>query len=365
MANKQINAYTAASTIDAANDVFLIDPAGTGAYKKITRNTIMGVTGTPADISSTQTFTNKTIGSTNTITVKAANLTIQDGTDTTKQANFVASSITTATTRNVTFPDANTTLPIATQVVTIAGPTAARTYTFPDAATTVVGTTTTQTLTNKTITDSGSVLGGVTMTVGSDASGDVYYRNSSGILTRVASVGAQNTVLTMGASNVPSWATSTSQVTLLKANSGTDTSAGATNVDTYAISGLTAKDSLLMVFSYDSITQATANVTIYSSTDGTVIATTNAGNAVSAGNTLAGQVTIRQAQRAAGGYDSIMMNGQAATAGGTGSTGRIDMGTITTATAWTGSWTIALRHGGVTAGGTFRWSYALYKIAGQ
>jgi hypothetical protein len=50
----------------------------------------------------------------------------------------------------------------------------------------------------------GAVIGGVTMTLGSDASGDVYYRNSSGVLTRVAA-GAQNTVFTMGASSVPSW----------------------------------------------------------------------------------------------------------------------------------------------------------------
>jgi len=42
-----------------------------------------------------------------------------------------------------------------------------------------------QTLTNKTITSSTNVLGGVTMTLGSDATGDLYYRNSSGVLTRL------------------------------------------------------------------------------------------------------------------------------------------------------------------------------------
>lgn len=52
----------------------------------------------------------------------------------------------------------------------------------------------------------GFVVKGVTMTLGSDASGDVYYRNSSGVLTRIAA-GTQNTVFTMGASSVPSWAT--------------------------------------------------------------------------------------------------------------------------------------------------------------
>lgn len=52
----------------------------------------------------------------------------------------------------------------------------------------------------------GAVIGGVTMTLGSDQSGDVYYRNVSGVLTRIAA-GAQNTIFTMGASSVPSWAT--------------------------------------------------------------------------------------------------------------------------------------------------------------
>lgn len=68
----------------------------------------------------------RNVANTNTVTVKAANLTIQDGTDTTKQAQFAASGITTATTR---------------------------TYTLPDASTTLVGTDTTQTLSSKTLTN--------------------------------------------------------------------------------------------------------------------------------------------------------------------------------------------------------------------
>ena len=38
-----------------------------------------------------------------------------------------------------------------------------------------------QTLTNKTLTASSNVIGGVTMTLGSDAANDIYYRNSSGV----------------------------------------------------------------------------------------------------------------------------------------------------------------------------------------
>lgn len=46
--------------------------------------------------------------------------------------------------------------------------------------------------------------GNPTWTLGSDATGDMWYRNSSGFMTRIAA-GAQNTILTMGASSVPSW----------------------------------------------------------------------------------------------------------------------------------------------------------------
>lgn len=58
-------------------------------------------------------LTNKTLDNTTVATVKAANFTIQDGTDTTKQAKFLASSITTLTTRTYTLPDISGTLTVA------------------------------------------------------------------------------------------------------------------------------------------------------------------------------------------------------------------------------------------------------------
>jgi hypothetical protein len=53
----------------------------------------------------------------------------------------------------------------------------------------------------------GAVIADVTMTLGSDAEGDVYYRDASGVLTRLGA-GTDADVLTL-ASGVPSWATPT------------------------------------------------------------------------------------------------------------------------------------------------------------
>lgn len=366
MSNRQINSFPAASTIDATNDYFLIDPANSGNYNKINRNTILGITGTPADISTVQTFTNKTIGNTNSITVLDGSFTLQNTGATTKQATLSLSSITAGQTRVITVPDANTTLPIATQVVTIAGQTAPRTYTFADSAVTIADTSTTQTLTNKTLTSSTNVLGGVTMTLGSDASGDVYYRNSSGVLTRVASVGAQNTVFTMGAGSVPSWAASTSQVTLLKANSGTDTSAGATTVDTFSITGLTAKDTLKIYYSVSSQTQPTAALSIYGASAAVKLCPIANNASLAANNIAVGEAVIRQDPVTATTYNAVALDTVASSGSQNGAltTGAM-FGGIATGTAWTGSWSIGIRHGGVTAGGTLYWSWSLYKVAGQ
>lgn len=76
--------------------------------------------------------------------------------------------------------------------------------TLPASTDTLVGKATTDTFTNKTITNSNNVLGGVTMTLGSDATGDMYYRNSGGVLTRIATAN-QGSVLRVGASSVPSF----------------------------------------------------------------------------------------------------------------------------------------------------------------
>lgn len=66
-----------------------------------------GVTGSIVGTTATQTLTNKTLGNTNTVTLKDTLFTLQDNTTTTKQLQFELSGITAATTRTFTAPDAN------------------------------------------------------------------------------------------------------------------------------------------------------------------------------------------------------------------------------------------------------------------
>lgn len=87
---------------------------------------------------------------------------------------------------------------------TLAAPVAGTgTMTLQAGTDTLLGRSTTDSITHKSITASTNTLGGVTMTLGSDGTGDIYYRNSSGILTRLANGGA-NTVL-HGSASVPSY----------------------------------------------------------------------------------------------------------------------------------------------------------------
>jgi hypothetical protein len=118
-------ALPAASTIDGTLDLLPIYTASATATQAINRSTFLGVSGTPADISSSQSFSNKTLANSTVANIKDSSLSIQSAADATKIAKFSASSITTGNTR---------------------------TYTLPDLSDTLVTLTATQTLTNKTFT---------------------------------------------------------------------------------------------------------------------------------------------------------------------------------------------------------------------
>jgi hypothetical protein len=162
-----------ASTIDGAADYLPIYTASALATQAINRNTLLGITSGPAGLTDTQALTNKTIGNTNTLTVKDGSFTLQSTADTTKQAKFSLTSITTGNTR---------------------------TFTLPDLSDTVVTLTATQTLTNKTLTSATINTPTITnATISADAltgftvsnTGTVYGISvSTGVITTAGSVGS-------------------------------------------------------------------------------------------------------------------------------------------------------------------------------
>jgi hypothetical protein len=110
MANVTIPSFTSAASTDAVNDYFLGYNAAATAYRKYNRNTLLGITGAPVGTTDVQTVSAKVLTNTNTYIAKSTNFTLQDVTDTTKQAQFSLSGLTTGTTRTYTLPNANVTL---------------------------------------------------------------------------------------------------------------------------------------------------------------------------------------------------------------------------------------------------------------
>lgn len=192
MANKTIANYTAASTIDAVNDLLLIQQAVGPIYKSISRNVLLGITGSPLGTSDTQSITSKTLDNTNTITLKDTLFTLQDDGDTTKQARFQLSGITTGNTR---------------------------TYTMPNASVTLASLTGTETLTNKTITSpaiTGGTIDNTAITV------DSISGHSTSTIVTVGGVQMNNGVIgTSGAVTSTAIAASGVQPQALQTGTGT------------------------------------------------------------------------------------------------------------------------------------------------
>lgn len=149
-----------------------------------------------------------------------------------------------------------------------------------------------------------------------------------------------------------------SPLTLLYANSGTDTNASAATVDSVALSGLTAKDIIVVDAWTEAVTANVATPQLYHVTDGITLGVIG-NNPHAAGVSYDIRSHIYQSQNSA--TRLIAANKLEA------STTVIfaDYTSTGGATAFTSPWTLGIRHGGVTATGTFRWRWNVYKQAGQ
>ncbi len=198
--------------------------------------------------------------------------------------------------------------------------------------------------------------------VGTLAAHGVLIGNGTSAVSVTGTGTSGQALISNGSSADPTFQTFTSgAITLLHYGSGSTTSAGASNVDTIALSGLTAKDTLYVTFQTDAVSQPSGVFVLQSSTDSTNV-TSIIGN-LTAGQWSMGTATIRP--DVAGGttvYDATV-NYIAGASGGSTATNVFTSTTL--ATAFTSSWTLALRNGGVTAGGTAHWQWSVYKMAGQ
>ncbi len=147
----------------------------------------------------------------------------------------------------------------------------------------------------------------------------------------------------------------------LHAASGTDTNAAATTVDSVALTGLTANDSLLIITEFITVTQNTAQALLYSVTDSVSLAQVSQSPLASGGNPACMGVAIMKTPQGSTTSISSIFQGMQ------GTSTRWDYFAYATSVtaAWTSNWTLGLRHGGVTAGGTFKWAWAVYKLLGQ
>lgn len=208
--------------------------------------------------------------------------------------------------------------------------------------------------------------GSVTGLTGLSAGSTYYVSGTPGALTSTAptnsrALGVADTTSSLVLEGNPPAA---AKWTLLKANSGTDTSAGATVVDSYAMaSQLTAKDRLVVITTVESVTQATATPILQNSTDTVTVLSATNGGAMTAGDITQQTAWISDAQSAT---TTVLATGAGAVTTNTTEGGGFTVGKRTTfTTAWTGAWTLALKHGGVTAGGTFKWSWAIWLVRGE
>ncbi len=202
------------------------------------------------------------------------------------------------------------------------------------------------TLKANTVNNSGSTIGlrGVTYTLPS--------ADGAGALTSNGSAALSWTAVSAGA------------MTLVAEIEGTTTTAIAENIALASISGLTVKDTLYVVGTLESVTAATASAFLYNSTDSKNLSEVDGSGAINAGMTIPFTTVLAVAQSATTLVTASTSDGRV-TADDTTTNGAVHSYRNPVTTAWTGSWNLALRQGGVTVTGTLKYRIKVFKIVGQ
>jgi hypothetical protein len=193
------------------------------------------------------------------------------------------------------------------------------------------------------------------LTLASQAAGDIFYATSASQLGRVNGTGLVQANGSGAATIVALSAVGAER--LLGSGSGTSTAGAATNVFTLAITGLTALDALRVV-----VTMATVGGTttiapeLYNVTDSVVIATS--------GNVAASTSALWDATLAPSPTSTTSIKAMTQLLNNASYSTPVTAGAAFV-TAWTGSWTLALRTGASGTDGTFHYAVRVYKVFGQ
>ena len=170
--------------------------------------------------------------------------------------------------------------------------------------------------------------------------------------------GSSGNVLKSNGSAWSSGALAAAGMTILVADNGTHTATSDAIVDSIAISGLTDDDRLMWMYWIDCVTQNMTGVASIKNTTDSVTIRELATGSMNAGQDTSGIGFASQRQASAtvvGGYNRYSEGGSQDGGGGA----------LTFSTAWTGSWTLGLNMGAMTSGGTAKWTWAVWKLAGQ
>ena len=184
--------------------------------------------------------------------------------------------------------------------------------------------------------------------------GDVVIGGAAGAVTLLAASTSGKVLKTQGAGANPAFANP--NMTLLYAVSGSDTDAAAKTIASIAITGLNALDMIISRATFLSSVAGTASVTLYHVTSAVGLGNINIG-AIAADSVAHFEATISQNPALNTTYHHYNRSSS-------GATTRHDMNEPSGLTAYTGSWTLGLRHGGVTATGTLHFVWNVYLLRG-